>query len=318
VRLCAVIGVFLAGCYHPTVESGVPCDENGTCPSGQRCIVGRCLAGDLEVDSGLPPDIEVTPDARELDAAIDATVQHVWSTPPVTLVELDSAGSEADPTMTANRLTVVWSSTRAGGLGQHDLWIATRAAVTDPFSGITDLTVLNSTVNDQAPEISPDGKTLYFASARSGNNDFYMSTFDGTAWAAPTPVAELNTTGSELELAVSPDLKTVVIDRAHVFYRATRDTTTAPFGTLVALPELQLSTDVASPTLGDGGGVIYFHAGAVRDMYVARETMPGKYGTPAPVTELNTADRDADPHINGAETFMVFNCGTSICTTTRN
>ena len=145
----------------------------------------------------------------------------VWSTPRV-LTELHANGAaDSDPTISADRLTVVWNSDRAGGVGSNDLWIATRASTALPFSNITDLTAVNSTAQDEGPELSADGTTLYFSSARGTTKDIYVSHLVGGAWTAPTLVSELSSsTVDDLELALTPDGLTVLLDRAHKFYRA--------------------------------------------------------------------------------------------------
>jgi len=233
-----------------------------------------------------------------------------WRTPPKKLVELDS-GSEEDPTLTADRLTIVWGSYRSGGAGNEDLWTATRATPSSPFTGITNIAILNSAGDEAEPEISADGKTLYY----EVNSNIFVSTNPGSGWSAPTLVSELST-GSEDDLGLSPDGLIIVIIRNHHFMRATRASTALPFGTPVALPELDDSVDVASPTVGDGGRVIYFHNKLPRDLYVAR-LVGASYSPPTPVVELNTIDRDADPCISGDETSIIYNCVDSLCETTR-
>lgn len=75
--------------------------------------------------------------------------------------ELDSSGAEEDPSVTADRLVVVWSSDRPG-TGDHDLWTATRPSPRAPFDPPEELVGLNSAVFEGSPELSPDGLTLFF------------------------------------------------------------------------------------------------------------------------------------------------------------
>lgn len=61
-----IVAVTVAGCYHPSAETGAPCAANGACPAAQVCDTQqqppRCVAG-LGGDAG-------PPDARAIDAPI--------------------------------------------------------------------------------------------------------------------------------------------------------------------------------------------------------------------------------------------------------
>ena len=52
----------LAGCFHPVVREGAPCETTLQCPDPQRCVLGTCSLHD-------PPPVDATPPP---DAAIDA------------------------------------------------------------------------------------------------------------------------------------------------------------------------------------------------------------------------------------------------------
>jgi hypothetical protein len=85
------------------------------------------------------------------------------------LSELNTLGSVANPTLTEDELTIVFSGLDlAGGCGQWDLWSATRPDRDSPFIEVTNLRLLNTTASDMHPSLSPDGLMLYFASNRNG------------------------------------------------------------------------------------------------------------------------------------------------------
>ena len=58
---------------------------------------------------------------------------------------------------------------RPNGQGGSDIWMTMRTTTSDPWGEPMNLgPTINSSANDQGPEISVDGSTLYFFSRRSG------------------------------------------------------------------------------------------------------------------------------------------------------
>jgi len=89
--------------------------------------------------------------------------------------ELQSGAGDADPTLSPDELIIVYSSRRAGGGSNVDLWYATREDKTDPFSTPRRVPDVNGSAADGDPALSPDGCRLYFASDRSGDYELYVS-----------------------------------------------------------------------------------------------------------------------------------------------
>lgn len=77
-------------------------------------------------------------------------------------------------------LEAFFLSTRPLGIGNQDLWTATRKTVFDPWSVPTNLkSLVNSALADVSPHIASDSETLYFASNRGGGIgglDLYVTT----------------------------------------------------------------------------------------------------------------------------------------------
>jgi Tol biopolymer transport system component len=98
--------------------------------------------------------------------------------PPVRMAELSSGNQDGAPFITADGLTIYFTSNRAGGKGGVDLWTARRPSRTVPFSPPVPLTAVNSPEQDDDPSISPDGRELFFASNRSDGKAYliYRST----------------------------------------------------------------------------------------------------------------------------------------------
>jgi len=103
---------------------------------------------------------------------------------PATLVsELSAPFRDTRTTISRDHLELIMSSDatgRPGGIGGQDLWVATRATVSDPWSTPANLgPTVNTTAFDGAAALSFDGETLYFFSNRaggSGGNDIWMTT----------------------------------------------------------------------------------------------------------------------------------------------
>jgi Tol biopolymer transport system component len=93
------------------------------------------------------------------------------------VTELNVAGvADEHPAVSADELTIFFSSTRAGGLGNIDVWTATRARASDSFGTPTNVASVSSTAKDIPDWISPDGCRLYLHSDRDGSPHEYVST----------------------------------------------------------------------------------------------------------------------------------------------
>jgi Tol biopolymer transport system component len=99
---------------------------------------------------------------------------------------------EIRPDISADGLTLFFSSDRPGGYGDLDLWITTRQNRDDPWGPPENLgPILNSSDRDGGPCISSDGLTLFLQSDRPGGyggRDLYMTTRASTNHPWSTPV----------------------------------------------------------------------------------------------------------------------------------
>ncbi len=103
--------------------------------------------------------------------------------PAVPVAELNSTGAVAQGlTVRADGREILLSSTRVGGLGGADIWVATRRSLRDPWSPPENLgPVINTSSADLTPSLSWDGRTLVFSAAATarpglGLQDIWMST----------------------------------------------------------------------------------------------------------------------------------------------
>jgi hypothetical protein len=94
---------------------------------------------------------------------------------PTKVTSLSTGGSEISTWLSKDCLTVMFARTPTGG--QSDIYISTRASITDPWPAATLLPDFNTTTsNEEDPWMSNDLHTFVFVSNAAGTKDEYMST----------------------------------------------------------------------------------------------------------------------------------------------
>jgi hypothetical protein len=100
--------------------------------------------------------------------------------PATAVAALNSTGNDIQPNVRKDGLEVVFSSNRAGSLGNtQDIWVSTRASVGDPWLVPVNLTAVNTAeAAETRPSLSWDALTLYFGRTPGpeGSGDVYVST----------------------------------------------------------------------------------------------------------------------------------------------
>lgn len=135
-----------------------------------------------------------------------------WGAPVRLSDPINSAATEYSP-RTDHQGNLYFASTRSGGFGQGDLYMAKKEK--GAFSSPVNLgSTINSDKGEWNLEISGDGKILIFeASEREENlspyGDLYISFKRGDAWTIPQNITELNTTGSDLYPQLHENNKTL-------------------------------------------------------------------------------------------------------------
>lgn len=140
------------------------------------------------VNSAAVTDLDVHPfmtaDGQELWFASSRTgnldiYRAVWTgssfANATSVAALNSSASEYFPTLSADELTIYFSSNRPGGRGGFDIWTAHRSTISDGFSTPTLVSELNSNINEYAGWLSPDNCRLYLASDVVKDSNVYVA-----------------------------------------------------------------------------------------------------------------------------------------------
>ena len=222
-----------------------------------------------------------------------------------------------DPSLTFEELELYFTSPTAG---QNDIWVSHRTVVSDPWGPSALVAELSSPQNDEGPEVSVDGLSMYFASDRGGAQRLYVAqrrTRD-TPWETPTPV---NTLGSST-LNQAPALDRAQLDltfgsqrgaasAAHLF-SATRPDASAAWQSAAELTALDSAWEDTDPTLfASGSGLIFasrrLTQGGTADFFeAARADESSPFASLAPISELNTAHTEEGPWMSQDGKHILF------------
>jgi Tol biopolymer transport system component len=94
----------------------------------------------------------------------------------VNVASLSSVATEGRVALSSDGLIAIFSSDRPGGLGNADIWVASRLDRSSPFAAPSNLAQLNSRAADLDVVLSSDERELFFASARNGVSLLWRST----------------------------------------------------------------------------------------------------------------------------------------------
>jgi hypothetical protein len=136
---------------------------------------------------------------------------------PTPLLELNTASVDLLPRLSADELSIVFTSQRPeGGRGATDIWQARRSSTAAPFGAPTNLAELNTNVDDTGAWLSSDGLTIFFASNRVGGQgrlDIWRAS--RTSIDQPFGPAEdmpgLNSPSDELDISLSSDERELLL-----------------------------------------------------------------------------------------------------------
>ena len=191
--------------------------------------------------------------------------------PPTVESTFESVGDETKLSITADGLYAVVGSNRDTP-NSVDVWEASRAAITDPWSAVTrdHVMLVNSSSSEHDPTISADGLHLYFA-GHSGTYQFIALASRGDRSAnfgVPVELTELTSTMGDADPSPTPDERIILFGSnrppplagpaAPNAWYATRASKNAPFSAPLIVPDINGDLSEGDPHLSADGCRIYF------------------------------------------------------------
>lgn len=131
-----------------------------------------------------------------------------WGDPKVLELGADSTVTNGHPAISADELTLVFSSDRKGGQGGKDLWITTRKTSSEEFYKPLNLGAEINTPGDEVFAFLRNDTTLYFASNGHpglGGLDIFKSTKRNNVWTKPVNIeVPVNSSGDDFSMVFLP------------------------------------------------------------------------------------------------------------------
>lgn len=229
--------------------------------------------------------------------------------------------NDEDCTLPADQLELYFASTRFGLPGE--IYVVTRPDVMTAWSAPVAVPELNSPEWEATPEISADGLTMWLTSTRltiMNSNDLFVATrAPGSSWNTPVRVGELSVANTYVYGAAP-----IASELAMVFgsdrngnldlFLTTRGSVTDAWGAPQSISELNTAAGETDPFLTDDGLTLYFESDASGNdelVVATRRSTTEPFGTPVPLTELNSAANDQDLWLSPDGHHVVFSSNRS-------
>jgi hypothetical protein len=183
---------------------------------------------------------------------------------------INTAAWEGTAILTSNALTLYFYSDRSGGAGGRDIYRATRSNTLADFGDVSHLEGVNGGADDHMPWLSPDERTIYFASNRSligGDTNLWVAHRNGVldGFEPPLEVAGVNSVERDISPALSSDQLILFFcsDReggpgSDDIWMATRDDPESDFGPPEPVPIVNsVWSELNVTTSSDGREIIF-------------------------------------------------------------
>ena len=229
---------------------------------------------------------------------------------PAEVVELTgSPASEYSATLTGDMLTVYWTSTRTGGVGGRDIWMATRPNLASPWGTPVNVTELNTTWEEYYISVRSDNLEFIISTNRKSQAAYQADLFVSTRpdvkskWGTPVEITELNST----VVANTEDDPSLRADGLEIFFtsdrtgglgaaiwHATRPDWKSAWTAPVVVAEIDTSSTEHSPAISGDGLTLLFAStrtggtGSSDYYMVTRPDVKSKFGTAVELAEVNS------------------------------
>jgi hypothetical protein len=215
-------------------------------------------------------------EAGDIWVTMRATVSDPWGEPENLGPAVNSSAWDGEPSISSDGLSLYFGSQRSGGYGGADIWVTTRATVSDPWGQAVNLgPTINTPFDDVDVCISVDGLSLYIDSFREGgygSTDIWVSKRETLSdpWGEPVNLGPtVNTSESESAPSISAD--GLVLFFSDFFaprpggygdtdiWMARRASVSDPWGEPKNLgPAINTSATEAHPNISADGSTLYF------------------------------------------------------------
>lgn len=230
--------------------------------------------GDLNTANSLEDDPMVSADQLEIFftssrpgvggtdiwTSTRANATDSWQ-PPTNVAEINTIDNESNPALSADRLTLVYST---GPAGDQDLYIVTRSSSLAAWGTPTRLNAVQSGNNEFAGGMTDHLDALYFSSIRTGDLELFVARGSAGSWGSTVLMSELST----------PDIETspfVMLGESVLWFASSRPGTAGgqdiwvstrvgaqQFAPPTRIAELATTGDDSDPCLSPDGHIIYF------------------------------------------------------------
>ena len=217
---------------------------------------------------------------RDIWVTTRKTKDDPWGTPVNLGPMVNTKAFEGAPCLSVDGLSLYFMSNRPGGCGAYDLWVSERATRNDTWGTPVNLgPMVNSSMDENKPNISTDGLSLYFSDHIGGD-------------ARPGGLGEAD------------------------IWVTTRKTKDDPWGPPVNLgPTVNSSYGDASPSISTDGLSLYFHSNRPgyggNDIWVTtRKTKDDPWGPPVNLgPTVNSQYGEWNPDISSDGSTLYFASG---------
>jgi TolB protein len=135
-----------------------------------------------------------------------------WSTPRP--VAFNSSANDFDPSFAPDGSGVYFFSNRDGGFGKDDIYFAPFDAKRGTYGEAVNLGAsINTTGDEWAPVVSPDGERLLFATdgrGGKGKHDLFISERQAGAWGVAANLEALNSVNEDFDATFLHDGRSII------------------------------------------------------------------------------------------------------------